>query len=156
MTTGEVVEAAAVPRVVSILSALLQRVAERNDAAAAEGALAAAAEGRRRPVSAFQGLTKPAISIGGYLERIFRFASCSPSCYVVAYIYLDRFLRRRPALAVDSFNVHRLLITSVLTAVKFVDDMYVLSLCIFTSFRDELLMIYRQKTPKFYVNCRLN
>jgi hypothetical protein len=125
MTTGEVVEAAAVPRVVSILSALLQRVAERNDAAAA------AEEGRRRPVSAFQGLTKPAISIGGYLERIFRFASCSPSCYVVAYIYLDRFLRRRPALAVDSFNVHRLLITSVLTAVKFVDDMYVLSLCIF-------------------------
>ncbi|RLN39809.1 cyclin-P4-1-like [Panicum miliaceum] len=119
MTTGEVVEAAAVPRVVSILSALLQRVAERNDAAA-EGALPA--EGRRRPVSAFQGLTKPAISIGGYLERIFRFASCSPSCYVVAYIYLDRFLRRRPALAVDSFNVHRLLITSVLTAVKFVDD----------------------------------
>lgn len=82
MTTGEMVEAAAVPRVVSILSALLQRV----------------------------------------VERIFRFASCSPSCYVVAYIYLDRFLRRRPALAVDSFNVHRLLITSVLTAVKFVDD----------------------------------
>jgi hypothetical protein len=137
MTTGEIMveAAAAVPRVVSILSALLQRVAERNDAAA----LAAAAEGEeeagallattaaeaRRPVSAFQGLTKPAISIGGYLERIFRFASCSPSCYVVAYIYLDRFLRRRPALAVDSFNVHRLLITSVLTAVKFVDDMYV-------------------------------
>ncbi|XP_062201070.1 cyclin-P4-1-like [Phragmites australis] len=115
MTTGEMVEAATVPRVVPILSSLLQRVAERNDTAAA-------AEGQR-PVSPFQGLTKPAISIGGYLERIFRFASCSPSCYVVAYIYLDRFLRRRrPTLAVDSFNVHRLLITSVLTAVKFVDD----------------------------------
>ncbi|KAL6905349.1 hypothetical protein ACP4OV_002950 [Aristida adscensionis] len=126
MTTGEMVEAAAaVPRVVSILSTLLQRVAERNDAAAAAAAAAAEEEeegGRRPPVSAFQGLTKPAISIGGYLERIFRFAGCSPSCYVVAYIYLDRFLRRRPALAVDSFNVHRLLITSVLTAVKFVDD----------------------------------
>jgi hypothetical protein len=121
-TTRDVVEQPAVPRVVSILSALLQRVAERNDAAADEGA----ALQRRRPVSAFQGLTKPAISIGGYLERIFRFASCSPSCYVVAYIYLDRFLRRWPALAVDSFNVHRLLITSVLTAVKFVDDMCVL------------------------------
>ncbi|OEL32974.1 Cyclin-P4-1 [Dichanthelium oligosanthes] len=118
MTTGEMVEA--VPRVVSILSALLQRVAERNDAAAA--ALTTAEAQQQRPVSAFQGLTKPAISIGGYLERIFRFASCSPSCFVVAYIYLDRFLRRRPALAVDSFNVHRLLITSVLTAVKFVDD----------------------------------
>uniref|UniRef100_A0A0E0EGM6 Cyclin n=1 Tax=Oryza meridionalis TaxID=40149 RepID=A0A0E0EGM6_9ORYZ len=116
MRTGEVAEA--VPRVVAILSSLLQRVAERNDAAAA----AAVGEEAAAAVSAFQGLTKPAISIGGYLERIFRFANCSPSCYVVAYIYLDRFLRRRPALAVDSFNVHRLLITSVLTAVKFVDD----------------------------------
>uniref|UniRef100_A0A0E0MAU2 Cyclin n=1 Tax=Oryza punctata TaxID=4537 RepID=A0A0E0MAU2_ORYPU len=124
MTTGEVEAAAAVPRVVAILSSLLQRVAERNDAAAAAGE--ADVPMRRQEeaaaVSAFQGLTKPAISIGGYLERIFRFANCSPSCYVVAYIYLDRFLRRRPALAVDSFNVHRLLITSVLTAVKFVDD----------------------------------
>lgn len=126
MTTGEGAEAAAVPRVVSILSALLQRVAERNDAAAAAPPPAAAAAAGPPVLSAFQGLTKPAISIGGYLERIFRFAGCSPSCYVVAYIYLDRFVRRRPALAVDSFNVHRLLITSVLTAVKFVDDMCVL------------------------------
>ncbi|XP_015697168.2 cyclin-P4-1 [Oryza brachyantha] len=122
MTTGE--EAAAVPRVVAILSSLLQRVAERNDAAAVDVGAAAKRQQQQQAqaVSAFHGLTKPAISVGGYLERIFRFANCSPSCYVVAYIYLDRFLRRRPALAVDSFNVHRLLITSVLTAVKFVDD----------------------------------
>ncbi|KAM0904623.1 hypothetical protein ACQ4PT_017886 [Festuca glaucescens] len=126
----------AVPRVVSILSALLERVAERNDVVAAverrireeddeveeEEEDAKKTTTKKKAVSAFQGLTKPAISVGGYLERIFRFAGCSPSCYVVAYIYLDRFLRRRPALAVDSFNVHRLLITSVLTAVKFVDD----------------------------------
>jgi hypothetical protein len=127
-----------VPRVVSILSALLERVAERNDVVAAvERRIREEDEHdvdddpeedvkktkKKKAVSAFQGLTKPAISVGGYLERIFRFAGCSPSCYVVAYIYLDRFLRRRPALAVDSFNVHRLLITSVLTAVKFVDDM---------------------------------
>ncbi|KAK1696115.1 hypothetical protein QYE76_012812 [Lolium multiflorum] len=127
----------AVPRVVSILSALLERVAERNDVVAAvERRIREEDEHdvdddqeedvkktkKKKAVSAFQGLTKPAISVGGYLERIFRFAGCSPSCYVVAYIYLDRFLRRRPALAVDSFNVHRLLITSILTAVKFVDD----------------------------------
>ncbi|KQJ97834.1 cyclin-P4-1 [Brachypodium distachyon] len=119
MAAGDQEKQAPVPRVVSILSALLERVAERNDV------VAAAPEKEKKEekaVSAFQGLTKPAISVGVYLERIFRFAGCSPSCYVVAYIYLDRFLRRRPALAVDSFNVHRLLITSVLTAVKFVDD----------------------------------
>jgi hypothetical protein len=43
----------------------------------------------------------------------------------VAYIYLDRLLHRgrRFALAVDSYSVHRLLITTVLAAVKFMDDM---------------------------------
>uniref|UniRef100_A0A0A9HGY2 Cyclin n=1 Tax=Arundo donax TaxID=35708 RepID=A0A0A9HGY2_ARUDO len=58
------------------------------------------------------------------MARIARFAGCSPACYVVAYAYLDRLLRRgrRGALAVDSYSVHRLLITAVLAAVKFMDD----------------------------------
>ncbi|ONK55604.1 uncharacterized protein A4U43_UnF1020 [Asparagus officinalis] len=107
-----------VPRIVSILSSLLQRVADRNDATR---------PGLLRPTtacSAFQGLSKPSISVRGYLERIFRYANCSPSCYVVAYIYLDRFLHRNPAVSIDSFNVHRFIITSVLAAVKFMDDIY--------------------------------
>ncbi|XP_042452465.1 cyclin-P4-1-like [Zingiber officinale] len=107
-------ERISVPAVVSVLSAVLQRQAERNDAAS---------DGRRAP-SAFQGVRKPSISVRRYLERIFRYACCSPSCYVVAYIYLDRFAGSRQAVALDSFNVHRLLITSVLTAVKFMDDIY--------------------------------
>ncbi|KAG0550203.1 hypothetical protein BDA96_01G319300 [Sorghum bicolor] len=105
MTTGKDDRGAAVPRVVSILSRCCsgwRAQRRRRGGAGGGGAVVAAAAAAGRPVSAFQGLTKPAISIGGYLERIFRFASCSPSCYVVAYIYLDRFLRRRPALAVDS------------------------------------------------------
>ncbi|CAL5069177.1 unnamed protein product [Urochloa decumbens] len=58
------------------------------------------------------------------MARIARFAGCSPACYVAAYAYLDRLLRRgrRRALAVDSYSVHRLLITAVLAAVKFMDD----------------------------------
>ncbi|URE02551.1 Cyclin [Musa troglodytarum] len=110
-------EVHAVPGVVSVLSAILGRVAERNDAA-----------GRpvspRHLASAFRGLARPAISVRGYLERIFRYAGCSPACYVVAYIYLDRFARRYPAVSFDSLNVHRFLITSVLAAVKFMDDIY--------------------------------
>ncbi|KAG6511808.1 hypothetical protein ZIOFF_029886 [Zingiber officinale] len=77
------------------------------------------------PPAAFQGVRKPSISVRHYLVRIFRYACCSPSCYVVAYIYLNSFAGNRQAVALDSFNVHRLLITSVLTAVKFMDDMYV-------------------------------
>ncbi|KAL5213627.1 hypothetical protein ABZP36_002779 [Zizania latifolia] len=105
------------PRVVGVLSALLERVTERNDSAA-ELAVALAAA----PASAFRATTKPDISVRAYMSRIARFAGCSPSCYVVAYIYLDRFLRRRRAPSVDSYSVHRLLITAVLAAVKFMDD----------------------------------
>ncbi|CAN6238827.1 unnamed protein product [Urochloa humidicola] len=109
------------PRVVSALAGILERVAERNDAAAAElsAAVAPAAS-----ASAFRATTKPGISVRAYMARIARFAGCSPACYVVAYVYLDRLLRRgrRLALAVDSYSVHRLLITAVLAAVKFMDD----------------------------------
>lgn len=124
-----VCDPASIPKVVSILSSLLERVAERNDAttAAVSSSLStsptSAAMVSHGAALAFQGLTKPAISVRDYLERIFRFASCSPSCYVVAYIYLDRYLQRHPSVTLDSLNVHRFLITSVLTAVKFVDDM---------------------------------
>lgn len=111
-----------IPKVVSILSALLERVSERNDAAPSTSPTSTAMV-PRAAASAFQGLTKPAISVRDYLERIFRFAGCSPSCYVVAYIYLDRYLLKHPTVTIDSLNVHRFLITSVLTAVKFVDDM---------------------------------
>jgi len=107
-----------VPRVVAALAGILERVAERNDAAAAAELSVPAA-------SAFRATTKPGISVRAYMARIARFAGCSPACYVVAYVYLDRLLRRRRrlALAVDSYSVHRLLITAVLAAVKFMDDM---------------------------------
>jgi len=110
-----------VPRVVAALAGILERVAERNDAAAAAELSAVAAPA----ASAFRATTKPGISVRAYMARIARFAGCSPACYVVAYVYLDRLLRRRRrlALAVDSYSVHRLLITAVLAAVKFMDDM---------------------------------
>ncbi|CAL4886362.1 unnamed protein product [Urochloa decumbens] len=108
------------PRVVFALAGILERVAERNDAAAAADLSAAVAPA----ASAFRATTKPGISVRAYMARIARFAGCSPACYVVAYVYLDRLLRRgrRLALAVDSYSVHRLLITAVLAAVKFMDD----------------------------------
>ncbi|EOY22743.1 hypothetical protein QUC31_007905 [Theobroma cacao] len=109
------VERETVPKVITFLSSLLQRVAESNDHI------------RRlqsQNISVFHGLTRPTISIRSYLERIFKYANCSPSCFVVAYVYLDRFVQMQPSLPINSFNVHRLLITSVLVSAKFMDDIY--------------------------------
>ncbi|KAL6131790.1 PREDICTED: cyclin-U4-1-like [Fragaria vesca subsp. vesca] len=103
----------AMPRMIAFLSDVLDRVAKSNDL------------NRRldsQKLSVFHCLTKPTISIQSYLERIFKYADCSPSCFVVAYVYLDRFTQRQKALPINSFNVHRLLITSVMVSAKFMDD----------------------------------
>ncbi|GFQ01051.1 cyclin-u4-1 [Phtheirospermum japonicum] len=102
-------------KVIKFVSSLLQRVAETNDVI---GAL------NTQKMSIFQGLTRPTISVQSYLERIFKYANCSPSCFIVAYIYLDRFARKQPLMPINSFNVHRMLIASVLISAKFMDDIY--------------------------------
>ncbi|KAB2068937.1 Cyclin-U4-1 -like protein [Gossypium arboreum] len=100
---------------ITFLSSLIQNVAESNDLNCGFQA---------QKISVFHGLTSPTISIQSYLHRIYKYANCSPSCFIVAYVYLDRFAQRQPSLPINSFNVHRLLITSVMVAAKFMDDMY--------------------------------
>ncbi|ESQ31769.1 hypothetical protein EUTSA_v10005388mg [Eutrema salsugineum] len=100
------------PSVITAMSYLLQRVSETNDSLS-----------QKQRISGFHALTKPSISIRSYLERIFKYANCSCSCYIVAYIYLDRFVKKQPFLPINSFNVHRLIITSVLVSAKFMDDL---------------------------------
>ncbi|XP_047156203.1 cyclin-U4-1-like [Vigna umbellata] len=106
------------PKVITFLSSMLEKVAESNDHNQKLQ--------QQHKISVFHGLTRPNISIQNYLERIFKYANCSPSCFIiVAYVYLDRFTQRQPSLPINSFNVHRLLITSVMVAAKFMDDMSV-------------------------------
>ncbi|XP_010523281.1 PREDICTED: cyclin-U4-2-like [Tarenaya hassleriana] len=104
------------PGVIPAISYLLKRVSEMNHDLSRPFR-------RHQRISGFHGLTRPSISIRSYMERIFKYANCSHSCYIVAYIYLDRFMQKQPFLPIDSFNVHRLIITSVLVSSKFMDDM---------------------------------
>lgn len=104
------------PDFITAMSSLLQRVSETNDDLSRPFR-------EHQMMSAFSALTKPSISIRSYMERVFKYASCSDSCYIVAYIYLERFIQKQPFLPIDSFNVHRLIITSVLVSAKFMDDL---------------------------------
>ncbi|KAG5043043.1 hypothetical protein AAZX31_03G094500 [Glycine max] len=116
MSIAEEESPSVMPKVITFLCSLLERVAESNDHNQHLQ--------QHQKISVFHGLTRPNISIQCYLERIFKYANCSPSCFVVAYVYLDRFTQRQPSLPINSFNVHRLLITSVMVAAKFMDDMF--------------------------------
>lgn len=75
-------------------------------------------------VTVFDGRSPPEISISHYLDRIFKYSCCSPSCFVIAHIYIDHFLQKTRA-PLKPLNVHRLIITSVMLAAKVFDDRYV-------------------------------
>lgn len=109
-----------IPSVLNVLSQVLERLVARNERYA--GATYTTSTLNSRKLTAFHGLRAPGISIGKYLERIFKYTNCSPSCFVVGYVYIDRLIHRQPDLPVTSLNVHRLLVTSVMVATKMLDD----------------------------------
>ncbi|CAL1406894.1 unnamed protein product [Linum trigynum] len=107
----------ATPRVLTILAHVLEKLVARNDR------LLAGADGGKS-LNAFHGVRAPNISILKYLERLFKYTDCSPSCFVVGYVYIDRLIHKYPDSLLVSLNVHRLLVTSILVASKMLDDVH--------------------------------
>jgi len=105
------------PRVLPILASLLDRVVQRNEKLLE-------ATKKQEKITVFHGLRAPNLSIRSYIDRIFKYSNCSPSCFTLAYVYIDRFIHQQPEVPITSLNVHRLLITSVMVAAKFVDDAF--------------------------------
>ncbi|CAH9073916.1 unnamed protein product [Cuscuta europaea] len=104
------------PQVLSIISMLLESSVKKN-----EKCMKSIAD--KNPVTVFHGSRAPALSIQQYVDRIFKYACCSPSCFVVAHIYMEKFIQCTSS-SLTSINVHRLLITSVMVAAKFIDDAF--------------------------------
>ncbi|XXG71196.1 hypothetical protein AAC387_Pa07g0504 [Persea americana] len=109
----------ATTRVLEAISCVLERLVTRNERVVSSPD---SVRNSGKGLSVFQGVRAPSISISKYLERIFKYTSCSPSCFVVGYIYMDRLVHRHPDSLVGSLNVHRLVLTSVMVASKVLDD----------------------------------
>ncbi|KAJ0014428.1 hypothetical protein Pint_19885 [Pistacia integerrima] len=102
------------PTLYRIVSSVLERAIQKN-----ENLLKAS--NKKDVVTIFHGSRVPSLSVRQYMERIFKYSNCTPSCFVIAYIYIDQFLQKLNAY-LTSLNVHRLLITSIMVAAKFFDD----------------------------------
>ncbi|KAK9144383.1 hypothetical protein Sjap_004286 [Stephania japonica] len=114
------------PSVISVLASLLDRAIAKNERI----------DGRResaqcsgygpwtdtRATRVFECSQRPDITVQAFLERIFRYARVAPPIYVVAYVYIDRLCEILPGFRITRWNVHRLLITAVMVASKFVED----------------------------------
>lgn len=72
----------------------------------------------------FHAVRPPSISVLDYLLRMFKYAFCSRSCFVTAIVYLERLAAKERVYLLTSLNVHRLLITSLMLAAKYLDDIY--------------------------------
>ncbi|KAK0600004.1 hypothetical protein LWI29_010643 [Acer saccharum] len=103
------------PRVLSLLSSILERSIQKNESSLKVSR-------KQEVVTIFRGTrAPPSMSIGQYIERIFKYSTCSPCCLVLAYVYTNRYLQRIDG-SLTSLVVHRLLITSIMVAAKCIDD----------------------------------
>ncbi|PIN14577.1 Cyclin [Handroanthus impetiginosus] len=104
------------PQVLSLLSTFLERSVQKNERMLETSQT-------KDVITIFHGLRAPSLSIQQYIDRIFKYSCCSPSCFVIAHIHVDRFIQRTN-LCLTTLNIHRLLITSVMVAAKFMDDAF--------------------------------
>ena len=61
----------------------------------------------KQQLTKFHSWKVPKIGLNEYLERIHKYAKCSPSCYVIALIYIDRAIQCNNNFFLTKFNAHR-------------------------------------------------
>jgi len=105
--------------VVPVVACVLTQMVARNDKM-----LASQNPGSPANVTVFHAVKPPTIGLRKYLERIERYAGCSNECYIIALVYVDTIIQRNKSFVISSLNIHRLLITSIMLAAKFYDDIY--------------------------------
>ncbi|KAK1867819.1 hypothetical protein I4F81_010318 [Pyropia yezoensis] len=74
------------------------------------------------PLSQFFSSSRQPFTLLYYVRRLVTHTRCSRSAYVAAFVYLDRLAAAAPSLAVRTMNVHRLVLTALVVAVKVLDD----------------------------------
>ena len=106
-------DAAMQESIVDILGGLLEKTIERNDRL-----------GRKSELTEFEAGKACPLTASAYLKRIMKYGGCSPCCVIVGLMYLQRLKQRMPTVCLTSGNMQRLLLTSVMLAAKYLDDLY--------------------------------
>eukprot|EP00002_Diphylleia_rotans_P029050 TRINITY_DN5885_c0_g1_i2.p1 TRINITY_DN5885_c0_g1~~TRINITY_DN5885_c0_g1_i2.p1 ORF type:complete len:197 (+),score=49.43 TRINITY_DN5885_c0_g1_i2:52-642(+) len=65
---------------------------------------------------------KISVPLQSFVEKFLKSAYCSSACYVIVLIYLDRIARNHPLFHINSHNIHRLFVSSLLIASKVHDE----------------------------------
>jgi hypothetical protein len=79
---------------------------------------------QQQKLSHFHCVRAPPMGVKDYLKRIRSYFKCSDECYVIALVIIDRVGKVDSSLTLCELNVHRLLVSAVMLAAKFHDDVY--------------------------------
>lgn len=74
--------------------------------------------------SSFFNPLMPSITLENYLQRIVKHTHVSDECLILSLIYVDQFVRRNPDFQICNHTIHRLMLTSIIIAIKFHSDFY--------------------------------
>ncbi|KAI9483505.1 MAG: cyclin-domain-containing protein [Benjaminiella poitrasii] len=104
---------------IKIVTHLLERITKTNDKLQCN-----TLRHTSSPYTCFYARSIPSIDIQSYLARILKYCPCANECFLSLLVYLDRMSRNSTELRIDSYNIHRLIITGIMVASKFFSDMY--------------------------------
>ncbi|CEG71896.1 hypothetical protein CU097_010368 [Rhizopus azygosporus] len=77
-----------------------------------------------KKITYFHSRTIPNITIQSYLSRIHKFAPFDNEALISMLIYFDRVHKLNKGFHINAFNIHRLVIASIVVAVKFTSDVF--------------------------------
>ncbi|KAI8639983.1 cyclin-domain-containing protein [Parasitella parasitica] len=104
---------------IKLLTTLLEKITQRNDQLYPE----------KRQYTCFHARSIPSIAIYAYFTRILKYCPCANECLIAILVYFDRMTQPDPKLGlkplhVDSYNVHRLIITGLMISSKLYSDVF--------------------------------
>lgn len=102
---------------IKIVTHLLERITKTNDRIQQTSR-------HMSPYACFYARVIPNIDIQAYLVRILKYCPCTNECFLSLLVYFDRMSRNSSGLRIDSFNIHRLVITGIMVASKFFSDIF--------------------------------
>ncbi|KAG2215900.1 hypothetical protein INT46_004156, partial [Mucor plumbeus] len=102
---------------IKIVTYLLERITKTNDKIQSSSRHAS-------PYACFYARAIPNIDIQSYLARILKYCPCANECFLSLLVYFDRMSRNSSGLRIDSYNIHRLIITGIMVSSKFFSDVF--------------------------------
>ncbi|PHZ16413.1 cyclin-related 2, partial [Rhizopus microsporus ATCC 52813] len=109
---------------IKLLTSLLEKITSSNDRLHLNA-------GKLDPSSytCFHARSIPSISIHAYFTRILKYCPCANECLIALLVYFDRMTQPKPSrhippLHIDSYSIHRLIITGLMISSKLYSDIF--------------------------------